>query len=74
MSIEHEVDSLFSCFEICARANFREDYYYHYTDAESALSILSEGVIYPYKLKTQPELFGSKEFIFLDVFPHLRIK
>ena len=39
----------------------QNDYYYHYTDAESALSILSDGVIYPYKLKTKLYGYGLKQ-------------
>lgn len=57
---------MYSFYEYFENADFREDYLYHYTDAESALSILCDGVIYPYKMKTNPEQFETKAYIFLS--------
>jgi len=39
---------------------YEKDYYYHFTDAQSALSILIDGVIKPYKMKNKSELFDTK--------------
>jgi len=49
------------------------DYYYHFTDAESALSILCDGVIRPFSIrpnKSNLKFFGRKKFVYLlDVDP-----
>jgi len=45
---------------------YEKDYYYHFTDAQSALSILIDGVIKPYKMKNKSELFDTKEYVCLS--------
>ena len=49
------------------------DYYYHFTDAESALSILCDGVIRPFSIgpnKSNLKFFGRKKFVlFLTLNP-----
>ena len=45
---------------------YDRDFYYHYTDAESALSILIEGVIKPTEMKTKSELFDLKKYVCLS--------
>ena len=44
------------------------DYYYHFTDAESALSILCDGVIRPFSIRpnySNLKFFGRKKFVYL---------
>ena len=51
-------------------ANKYSDYIYHYTDAESALSILVDKAIYPYIMKSSLELFGNQKCVLLtDIEP-----
>ena len=49
------------------------DYYYHFTDAESALSMLCDGVIRPFAIrpnKSNLKFFGRKKFVlFLTLNP-----
>ena len=48
---------------------YSNEYYFHFTDAESAFLVLSNGTIYPYAMKTKPGVFGSEKFVyFLDLF------
>lgn len=46
-------------------ANKYSDYIYHYTDAESALSILVDKAIYPYLMKSNLESFGNQKCVLL---------
>jgi hypothetical protein len=63
----------------CTQADFYDEngrfnidkYLYHYTDAESAFSILADGYIYPYKLD---HCSNNKKFIELDLGYDLKTK